>query len=156
MDAIVKSAVIDASVGLKWSFGDEEAVEQARALLRDHARGSLRLFVPPLFDYEVLNALRTAVHRGRITEEQALATLSELEAILIERPPFRDTQSLTLRLALQYQCAVYDSAYLALAQANTTWFFTGDRKLYNAVSAQLPWVKWIGDYAFDAIPTPAR
>ena len=33
-----------------------------------------------------------------------------------------------------------------LAENLGTQLITGDRRLYNAVSAQLPWVLWIGDY----------
>ena len=48
----------------------------------------------------------------------------------------------------------YDSAYMALAQAEGVWFFTGDKRLFNAVGQTLSWVKWLGDYQFDAIPAP--
>jgi len=41
----------------------------------------------------------------------------------------------------------YDAAYLALAERLNTQLITGDRRLYNAVSPQLSWVVWIGDYS---------
>jgi len=34
------------------------------------------------------------------------------------------------------------------------WFFTGDKRLFNAVGQTLSWVKWLGDYHFDVIPAP--
>lgn len=38
------------------------------------------------------------------------------------------------------------------ASAALKWFFTGDKKLFNAVGTALTWVKWIGDYQFEIIP----
>jgi hypothetical protein len=43
---------------------------------------------------------------------------------------------------------------MALAQAQGVWFFTGDKRLCNAVGQTLSWVKWLGGYQFDAIPAP--
>jgi predicted nucleic acid-binding protein len=42
--------------------------------------------------------------------------------------------------------AAYDSHYLALAEMLGCELWTGDRRLYNAVKDELPWVKWLGDY----------
>ena len=36
--------------------------------------------------------------------------------------------------------------YIALAQIMETEFWTADKKLYNAVSNKLQFVKWIEDY----------
>jgi hypothetical protein len=55
-------------------------------------------------------------------------------------------------LSGQYQRSAYDSAYLALAQWQSVWFVTGDKRLFNAVGYVLSWVKWLGDYQFDTIP----
>jgi len=49
--------VIDASVALKWRLRDEEATQQADALLEDFLAGTLVLLTPTLFDYEIANAL---------------------------------------------------------------------------------------------------
>jgi predicted nucleic acid-binding protein len=49
-------------------------------------------------------------------------------------------------LARKYRRSVYDSLYLDLAEPRRCESWTGDRKLYNAVKAQLPFVRWIGDY----------
>lgn len=40
----------------------------------------------------------------------------------------------------------YDSHYLALAEMLGCALWTGDRRLYNVVKDELPWVKWLGDY----------
>jgi predicted nucleic acid-binding protein len=41
--------------------------------------------------------------------------------------------------------STYDCHYLALAERYECELWTGDERLYNAVGAKLPWVKWIGE-----------
>ena len=72
----------------------------------------------------------------------------------IRRVDFLPLQNSTFEIAIQYQRSVYDSSYLALAKSLDLWFFTGDKRLFNAVGDGLDWVKWIGDYEFDMIPNP--
>jgi predicted nucleic acid-binding protein len=62
----VKQVVIDASVALKWRLRDEEATGQADALLDHYLAAELELLTPTLFDYEITNALKVAVTKGRL------------------------------------------------------------------------------------------
>lgn len=148
----VKRLVIDASVALKWRLRDEEATSQADALLDDFLAGMLALLTPTLFDYEIANALRVAVTRQRLSEQEAVAALDDFYQYTIVRYDFANLYSLTFQISGHHQRSAYDSAYLALAQSHGVWFFTGDKRLFNAVGEALSWVKWIGDYQFDAIP----
>ena len=149
-----KRVVIDASVALKWRLRDEEATQQADALLEDFLAGKLMLFTPTLFDYEIANALRVAVTRQRLSESDAAAALADFAQYTIIRYDFSGIASRTFDLSGQHQRSAYDSAYMALAQAQGLWFFTGDKRLFNAVGKTLAWVKWLGDYQYDAIPAP--
>jgi predicted nucleic acid-binding protein len=149
-----KRIVIDASVALKWRLRDEEATSEADALLEDFLAGKLELLTPTLFDYEIANALRVAVTRQRLSEQDAIAALADFAQYTIVRYDFTGIASLTFHLSGQYQRSAYDSAYLALAQSHGVWFFTGDKRLFNAVGHALSWVKWLGDYQFDTIPVP--
>lgn len=150
-----KGVVIDASVALKWRLRDEEATHQADALLDDYLGGGLELLTPTLFDYEIANALKVAVDRGRMTETEAMVAMADFQQLSIERHDFRPMQSAAFQLALQHRRSAYDAAYLALARLKEIWFYTGDTRLFNAVGKTLPWVKWIGDYRFESIPIPA-
>ena len=149
-----KRIVIDASVALKWRLRDEEATQQADEILADFLADKLELLTPTLFDYEIANALRVAVTRQRLSEQDAAAALTDFAQFTIVRYDFRDLSSRTFQLSGQYQRAAYDSAYVALAQAQGVWLFTGDKRLFNAVGHALAWVKWLGDYQFDALPAP--
>jgi predicted nucleic acid-binding protein len=149
-----KRIVIDASVALKWRLRDEEATDQADALLEDFPAGKLALLTPTLFDYELANALRTAVTRQRLGEKDAAAALADFSQYAIVRCDFPSISGLAFHLSGRCQRSAYDSAYLALAQSLGVRFFTGDKRLFNAVHDALPWVEWVGDYQFDAIPSP--
>jgi predicted nucleic acid-binding protein len=149
-----KRLVIDASVALKWRLRDEEATSQADALLEDFLAGKLELLTPTLFDYEIANALQVAVTRQRLSEPDAAAALADFAQYAIARYDFTGIASLTFHVSGQYQRSAYDSAYLALAQAQGVWLVTGDKRLFNAVGHVLSWVKWLGDYQFDIIPVP--
>jgi predicted nucleic acid-binding protein len=147
-----KRVVIDASVALKWRLRDEEATQQADALLEDFLAGRLELLTPTLFDYEIANALRVAVTRQRLTEHEAAVALTDFAQYAIIRYDFPGISSHTFQLSGQHQRSAYDSAYMALAQAQRIWFFTGDKRLCNAVGQAFAWVKWLGDYQFDTVP----
>ena len=149
-----KRLVIDASVAWKWRLRDEEATNEADALLEDSLAGKLELLTPTLFDYEIANALRVAVTRQRLSEQGAAAALANFAQYTIVRYDFTGIASLTFHLSGQYQRSAYNSAYLALAQSQGVWFVTGDKRLFNAVGHALAWVKWLGDYQFDTIPVP--
>lgn len=147
-----KRVVVDASVALKWRLRDEEATQQADALLEDFLAGNLELLTPTLFDYEIANALRVAVTRQRLSEEDAAVALADFAQFALVRYDFSGIASRTFHLSGQHQRSAYDSAYMALAQAQGVWFFTGDKRLFSAVGQALAWVKWLGDYQFEAVP----
>jgi len=142
----VERIVIDASVALKWYLPEEDNAVEADLLAVDFYKGKKELLVPTLFDYEIINTLKVAVARNRISEADALAALTRFQLLKIERHEFRPLQNATFRLALRYQRSAYDAAYLALAEANNTKLYTGDKRLFNAVNNVFAWVKWIGDY----------
>lgn len=142
----VRAIVIDASAALKWRLLDEEAVAEAAKILYDLLDGRIRLIVPTLFDYEITNALKVAIVKGRITEADALTAISDFKQYDIERHDFQAFQDSAFQLATRYQRSVYDASYLALAQATGLEFYTGDKRMFNAVSSVLTWVKWVGHY----------
>lgn len=142
----VERIVIDASVALKWYLPEEDNAAEADLLAVDFFKSKKELLVPTLFDYEIINTLKVAVARNRISEADALAAITRFQLLKIERHDFLPLQDATFRLALRYQRSAYDAAYLALAEANNTKLYTGDKRLFNAVNNVFAWVKWIGDY----------
>src|SRR6266540_2476528 len=73
-------AVVDASVVAKW-FLKEENTLSARRLREDFLEGSLRLRVPSLLPFEVLNALKSNPNfpsRGLLSASRRIARRSRI------------------------------------------------------------------------------
>lgn len=134
--------IVDASVILRAYFRDEEQAE-AQELIRDHVAGRVELVAPTLLLYELINAVRQAERRERITAQEGETILASFErlGIVLEAVDWKET----LALAREFNRSAYDAAYLALAKARGEKLVTGDERLYNAVHDQLEWVEWIGE-----------
>ena len=61
-------AVVDASVALAWVMPDEQGELEAE-VLRAHQERRIGLLAPSVWEYEVANALRSAVRRGRVAQD---------------------------------------------------------------------------------------
>ena len=62
----MKSAVLDASVILKWYLIDETYGQKALDLLHKFITRELTILSPSLLEYEVINRLIIAQKRGRV------------------------------------------------------------------------------------------
>jgi predicted nucleic acid-binding protein len=141
----VQKLAIDASTAAKWQLSDEPEAEPARNMLRDYAVDSVAFVAPKIWHYEIANVINKAINTRRLTEaegQQAFDALQALDIEFLEWPSPIEAY----RLARTYRRSVYDSLYLATAQANGIDLWTGDRRLYNAVNNRLSFVRWIGDY----------
>jgi len=94
----------------------------------------------------IISAINVAVNRKRIREETGFRAVDYITSLGIEVRSFDDLIEPTFRMARQYGLSPYDCAYLALGEKEKCDFFTGDKRLFNAVKNQLSWIKWIGDY----------
>jgi predicted nucleic acid-binding protein len=123
------SAVVDASVALKW-FLDEPGAAQALAFRERHLRGDLLLVAPDLLLYEVGNALRFKHGFTPSGIQQALSDLLhfQLELIGPTERLLRHAVDLAHRTGLTY----YDSFYLAAASDLGTQLITADTRLHAA------------------------
>ena len=138
---------IDANVVLKLVL-NEEYSEQADALWSDFKSQAYTIIAPPLAIYEIAAVLRQTVHRGEIDPgegREALAAILQLGIGTIEPV---DLHLQAYDLATRFNLpATYDASYLVVAESLGCEFWTADRRLVNAVSRDLPWVKWLGNYS---------
>ena len=135
--------IIDASALLPAYFPDEDQVA-AQRLLRDYVLGEIELAAPSLLVYEVTNAVIQAIRRRRISEEEGIEALASFDGLGIPLFPV-DWRAMT-DFAHRFDRSAYDASYLALASERREPFITGDRRMFNAVTAHLDWVVWIGDF----------
>jgi predicted nucleic acid-binding protein len=143
---------VDASLAAKWIFV-EEHYREARALYRDALDSSERIIAPPLLPIEMTNIVRQRMRRVKPPETQllsiaeAVVALERFLAIPIELRLPSELHQRALELADAFGLpAAYDAHYVALAQMLDCEFWTADRNLVDAVHAELPFVRWIGDY----------
>ena len=138
-------AVVDASVSIKWIKPNEPEFEQANRLLTDYHNNRLVLFAPVFWEYELANGINKAIAQRVLTEEEGQEALEIFLGLGIILEPF-PSASEAYAFARRYRRSVYDSLYISLAEQKECNFWTGDRKLYNALNAQFTFVEWIGNY----------
>jgi predicted nucleic acid-binding protein len=75
----VNGIVVDASVTLSWCFPDEQTGVSLKVL--DRLKAGEPALVPAFWSVEVLNSLLVGERRGRISAEQTLAFLRDLQVL---------------------------------------------------------------------------
>ena len=124
--------VLDASMALSFVLADEFTPASKRALNSIADEGAE---VPSLWDFEVLNGLRAAGRRRRLTAAALTNAIHGLQALPIERDR-RPVDGLRLTsLSIEFDLSVYDAAYLALALDADLALATLDRRLTSAAKA---------------------
>ena len=141
----MKSAVLDASVVLKWYLFDEAYGQKALDLLHKFITKELNILSPSLLEYEVINGLIIAQKRGRIKEENILTAIEGFFDLQIELKSLSHFYPRALHYCRLYNRSLYDSSYLTLADTEGISLITADEILYNSVKKDLKWVKWIGE-----------
>ena len=125
------SFVLDGSMCLAWCFEDERTPEVLAVFERVVEESVL---VPPIWRYEVANALLMAQRRKRIDAGQRAALLQTLSELDVEedRAPEGDPWRTTVQLADLHRLTVYDASYLELAQRRRLPLATLDKALLKA------------------------
>jgi predicted nucleic acid-binding protein len=125
--------VLDVSVTMGWFFEDEASDAGWRLLDRAVRTG---VSVPPIWTYELANVLSVAERRGRATPARSSAFLNLLEGLRIDIDPTPGSHLLivVLPLARATGLAVYDAAYVDLAQRLALPLATKDRRMAAAAA----------------------
>lgn len=126
------SAIIDASVAIKWIVaepGSDEAFKLAQ---------SSRLIAPRLLLVECANVLWAKTRRRGITPDEAAEGFSYIAAAPIHYLEDGDLLPDALVLAGQLDHPVYDCLYVAAARATEAPLVTADGKLHRKLSAAGP------------------
>ena len=127
------SFVHDNSVVTGWYLPDQATTYTQTIATRLETESAV---VPPLWQLELANVLKTACTRGKLSLEaarQILDTLGELP-IEVDRRPGPNQRQL-FELAMHYKLSSYDAAYLELAQRHGIALATQDAQLRHAAIA---------------------
>jgi predicted nucleic acid-binding protein len=129
----VSLVVIDASLTMVWYFEDESTPETDAVLDQVSDAGAI---VPSIWRLEVVNALQTAMRRGRIDASYRDDSLNDLGQMAITIDPDTDgyVWTRTLRFADRCNLTIYDAAYLELAERKRLPLGTLDRELRRAAA----------------------
>ena len=118
--------VIDASV-LANVVGDDGSDGQ-RARLEFRIAGDVA--APDLADIETVAVLRKRWIAGTVSDQRFAAAVDDLEQLDIDRYPA--LRFMRRAYELRANVTVYDSAYVALAEALSCELLTADQRLANA------------------------
>lgn len=125
--------VLDNSVVTGWYLPDQSNAYSSAIAKRLE---SDRALVPPLWQMELANMLRTACTKGKLPIAQAreiLDTLGQLP-IEVDAGPIPGQRQL-FELAMRYSLSSYDAAYLELAMRHGLSIATLDSDLKLAAAA---------------------
>ncbi len=132
---------VDSNIVLKLAI-DEQDSDQARALWEQWAQQGTEIVAPPLLWYEVISVLRHQVHVSRFTVGEGREALDSIFVLSISSVMPAGFHQMAWELATQFGLPTgYDAHYLAVAHSLACEFWTADKRLYNAVKEQLPWVR---------------
>ncbi len=123
--------VLDCSIAMAWCMEDETS-DDTQALLNQMSIATA--LVPPLWHYEVANALVIAQKRGRHPYDAVTQKLQFLYSLDIETTPMifpHDTQAF-IQHANRYGLTAYDAAYLHVALEKNLPLATLDKTLAKA------------------------
>jgi predicted nucleic acid-binding protein len=129
----------DTSVILKWYLHEQEPERaHALALLEAYLEGQIQLLVPDLLPYEAANVLRYKPGWDAARVSQAVSSLFALRLNVASVTPLLLQRAVVL--ACRHGVAVYDAAFVALAEETRTVFVTADEKLVHRLEG-VPLIK---------------
>lgn len=146
-----KTLVIDASVAIKWFIPEVHAIAASRLLHKN-----FQFIAPDLIFAEVGNILWKKTRLKELTVETATGILNDFKNLPINSYENEILIQTAWQIATTYQCTVYDSLYVALAQMEGSILITADKVLYKNLSSSklahsLLWVEDIKKYYLNRV-----
>jgi predicted nucleic acid-binding protein len=130
----VNRVVVDASFCGALILEDESSA-QAEDLLKEALQpGGPTLFAPGLWSYEMLNLVRSAQKRKRLTSQQARKAITLLDHIPIQLADAAqpDIRKRIFQIAITHNLSAYDASYFELADRLKIPLHTNDKALARA------------------------
>lgn len=135
--------VVDASVVIEYLVVGTNT-QSVRAFMGS-VTSQDRLVVPEFCLLECTNVVWKRVRFSGMTRSEATGVLQVLRALKLNRMPMKRLLDRSLEIGLDHSLAVYDSAYLALAQHFDCPLVTLDDKQGQAAAAERVVLTQLGD-----------
>lgn len=133
---------LDASVVVLWLDGSNYPSVKGR--IESVLEGGSRLVAPPLVRFEITNALYQSLRAGAVTLPTVLLLLETLISLPIDIVDDPSMHENALSIAHRFRSgATYDAHYVALAQYLHAELWTADKRLFNAISPHLGFIKLV-------------
>jgi predicted nucleic acid-binding protein len=137
---------VDANLALKLILVEADSA-QAHHLWNSWIDAGVEVIAPPLLAFEGTSVICHKMHRGSVPLEEAELMFKAFHFLGVKLLYPDGLHQRAWELAKRYnRPQAYDSHYLALAEILGLDLWTADKRLYNVVEQDLPWVKWLGDY----------
>ena len=138
----MKLVVVDACVVMKLYF-EEKHSDEAEWLFQQ----GMSLLAPSIIWPECANVIWKQHRNGDLSEKNAFAIAEEMLSLPLRLHDSVDLLSDGLKVAMQFDRAVYDSLYVALAVKTDAVMVTADKRLVNALAGGPleKYVMWLGD-----------
>ena len=135
------SAVVDASVAVKWVVAEAGSADAGELL------DGRPLLAPELILPECANILWKKAMRGEISADEADLAANLLARMDVELIGHRHLMSIAVSLALEIGHPAYDCAYLALALDRGVPMITADGRFTRVIAANGKYEKYVRSLA---------
>jgi len=142
----VISLVPDTTVVVKV-FLEEDESPHAQALFQRAVNGEFHLVAPDFMAIEFGNVLWKHARQARLTVEEARQAIDRLPFDHISWVPAEALLPRAFGFATRYGIALYDAAFVSVAEMVGADFVTADRALVRKVGRHLSWVRLLGDFS---------
>lgn len=127
--------VVDASVILALLLPDEKTDLPTEKLLKKYREKKLQLVSSSLLPYEVLNGIKSAIIKKRISREIGQKLIKSFLKLKIETRKVNFNK--VFEDSLHYSLSIYDAAYATLAKKSKLPLITFDEKLAQKVKKDI-------------------
>ena len=137
---------VDSGILLKLLLNEPDS-QLSEALWQQWINQETQIIAPYLFPIEITAVIRKLTHRGLFEAKVGETVLEKALQFDVSLVTFDEIHKRAWQLATEFnRPTAYDAHYLALAEHAGCPFWTADRRLFNAVSQKLSWVRWLGDF----------
>ena len=146
----MNKVILDNSIIVKWYLKDEEYNTEAEKIFSDLRNKKIILVEPLLEYYEFNNVINIALKRKRLSQDDALKSLSSFSSLPIIQYSFLEEHYIHIfENTIKLNISSYDSVYITLSEYMNLPFFTVDKVLIEKSKGFNKNIKYIDEYKTD-------